>query len=469
LIDYRPNVPWRIRLLTPVLIFVGLVVAVIGSLGAPLVPTVARVDHTSLAGAQWSLTITLLVGAVLTPVLGRLGDGPHRRATILAALGTVVVGCALAAVGLGFAALLAGRALQGVGLGLVPLAIATARDALPGARARSAIALLSVTTVAGIGVGYPIAGLITEVFGLGAAYWFGALVAALALLAALTTIPGAPDRPARRIDLTGAVLLGAGVTGLLLALTQGPIWGWTWSGGLGLVSAAVLAAWVRSELRSRHPLVDLHLIRRAPVLTADVTILFGGVGMYLLLSLVARFVQTPPSAGYGFDSSVVVAGLVLVPFSIASFVAGRVAGALRRREPPVSAQQLLTGGFALVAVSIAGFILAHEAMWQILIVMATAGFGVGVVFAANPMLIVSAVPATETGSAMSFNQVLRNIGFSVGSALAGLILSLHTPVGHIYPTEAGYGVAGLIAAVMCVGTLLLGRALPNLGRTAASV
>ena len=69
----------RERALVPVLVFLGMVVAVISSLGSPLVPTIASVDHVSLSDAQWSLTITLLVGAVATPTMGRLGDGPHRR------------------------------------------------------------------------------------------------------------------------------------------------------------------------------------------------------------------------------------------------------------------------------------------------------------------------------------------------------------------------------------------------------
>ena len=67
------------RALVPVLIFVGTVVAVISSLGAPLVPAIAETMGTSLPSAQWALTVTLLVGAVATPVVGRLGDGPHRR------------------------------------------------------------------------------------------------------------------------------------------------------------------------------------------------------------------------------------------------------------------------------------------------------------------------------------------------------------------------------------------------------
>src|SRR5690242_3833703 len=80
----------RQRALVPVLVFLGTVVAVISSLGAPMVPTIAAVDHVSLADAQWSLTVTMLVGAVATPVMGRLGDGPHRRTVMLAAAATVL-------------------------------------------------------------------------------------------------------------------------------------------------------------------------------------------------------------------------------------------------------------------------------------------------------------------------------------------------------------------------------------------
>ncbi len=86
------------RALVPVLLFVGTVVAVISSLGAPLVPAIAETMGTSLPNAQWSLTVTLLVGAVATPVVGRLGDGPHRRTDVL---GVVTAGGVLAALPLG--------------------------------------------------------------------------------------------------------------------------------------------------------------------------------------------------------------------------------------------------------------------------------------------------------------------------------------------------------------------------------
>ena len=105
----------RQRLLVPTLVLSGSLMAVVSSLGAPLIPTLARADGVSLSTGEWILTITLLTGALATPVMGRLADGPRQRAVILVALGAVVVGCVLAAVSNGFTVLIIGRALQGRG------------------------------------------------------------------------------------------------------------------------------------------------------------------------------------------------------------------------------------------------------------------------------------------------------------------------------------------------------------------
>src|ERR1022692_876090 len=101
------------------------------SLGAPLIPTLAHADHVSLSTGEWLLTITLLTGALVTPVMGRLADGPRQRAGILFALTCVVAGCVVAGVSDDFAELVVGRGLQGVGLGILPVAMAIARRHLP--------------------------------------------------------------------------------------------------------------------------------------------------------------------------------------------------------------------------------------------------------------------------------------------------------------------------------------------------
>ena len=433
--------------LVPVLVFLGMVVAIVSSLGAPLIPTIARAEHVSLADAQWSLTITMLVGAVATPTMGRLGDGPRRRLVILGALTAVTIGSVLAAFSLPFTFLLIGRALMGIGLGLTPLAMATARDSL--AESRSTVALLSITTVAGVGLGYPLTGLIAQHYSFHAGFWFGAVVSATALAAAAAFIPSSAGRVAHRLDVVGAVLLGAALSGLLLVLSEAEVWGWGSVRVVGITagSLGLLALWVGEELRAEHPLIDLRLIRNKTVLTADVTGLLAGVGMYLLMSLVIRYVQTPTSTGYGFGASVVVAGLVLLPFSIASVTASKVAPLLARRT---SADRVLPIGCGIFITATLLFVLARGSLWEMFAVMAVAGLGVGCTFAALPGLIVRSVPAEETGSAMSFNQVLRYIGYSIGSALSATVLEAHTPQGQALPTERGYDVTALIGCGVLV-------------------
>jgi MFS family permease len=444
----------------PVLLFVGTVVAVISSLGAPLVPAIAARSGASLPEAQWSLTVTLLVGAVATPVVGRLGDGPHRRTVILAVLALVTVGGVLAALPLGLEWLIAGRGLQGFGLGLTPVAIATARDALTGARSRSTVAALSVTVVAGVGLGYPTAGLIAQLGGVHAAFWTGAGISLLALVAAAVVLPPSPETEPRQLDVVGAVLLGAGLGALLLALGEAETWGWDspvlWALTAGAV--AVLLAWLVWEGRTPWPLVDLRLARGRVAGSAHVAALLVGLANYLLLASIPILAQAPEAAGAGFGTSIVVAGLVLLPFSLASVFAGRVARAFADRPTarlvlPVAAL-VQSGAFVL-------FLFARGELWQLFLLMAVAGFGVGAAFAAFPALIISAVPPQETGSAMSLNQVLRYVGFAVGSALTATVLAAATRSGAAAPSAAGYSTIAIIGFAVCVTTAVVTWLIPG--------
>src|SRR4051812_39080678 len=127
----------------PALILLTTVTSVVSSLGAPLIPAIARDADVPVGAAQWSLTLTMLVGAVTTPVMGRVGSNRPRPA-VLAGLAIVATGPLLCALPLGFSCLLIGRALQGVGIALIPLAIAIARDGVPAGRMASTVGLLSV-------------------------------------------------------------------------------------------------------------------------------------------------------------------------------------------------------------------------------------------------------------------------------------------------------------------------------------
>src|ERR1700678_3154891 len=258
----------RRRLLVPTLVLSGSLMAVVSSLGAPLVPTLSRVYGVSLSTGEWILTITLLTGALATPVMGRLADGPRQRAVILVALGAVVVGCVLSAVSNGFTVLIIGRALQGVGLGLLPVAMAIARRNLPPEAARQTIATLSVTTAIGVGLGYSGTGRVAQLLGFRAAYWFGAITVTGALVLAALVLPPRSAGTSRRFDVVGAGLLSLAVIGVSVVLSEGGGWGWTSARSVGLVAASVvlLAVWIPFELRCAEPLVDLRQVRNRAVL-----------------------------------------------------------------------------------------------------------------------------------------------------------------------------------------------------------
>jgi len=77
------------------------------------------------------------------------------------------------------------------------------------------------------------------------------------------------------------------------------------------------------------------------------------------------------------------------------------------------------------------------------------GVGLGTTFAAIPGLIVRAVPAHETGSAMGFYQVVRYVGFSTGSALTASILAARA-TGNDQPTLGGYTTMLWVSSGICV-------------------
>jgi predicted MFS family arabinose efflux permease len=450
------------RLLVPALVFIALVVAAVASLGTPLITSVATSFHVPLGSAQWTLTVPLLSGAVATPVLGRLGAGPHRRVAILATLAVVVAGGALTVLPLPFAWLLAGRAAQGVGLGLTALMMGVARDHLPEERGTAVIALISVVSIIGVGVGYPLAALLAELGGVRAAYSLGLAVTAAALLTAWRSVPEAPPGRRAHVDVPGALALAAALFLVLFLVGERSVWSRHLVVAVSLTVVTVLLLWIWAviELRSTTPLVDVRALRHPSVAGANLATLFGGMGMYLLLTLVTRYAQTPPGAGYGFGLTTFAAGLVLIPFSVLGFVAGKLTPRVRAR---VAAPALLAGSAVVVGGGFALFAVARSDLIEIFTAMGVLGFGVGGFSAAMPGVILAVTPRSETSSAMSFNYVVRSVGYSLGSAVGGLILTVGTGPGpgQLFPGESAYTTAALVGVGVMVFTTMTSLALAH--------
>jgi MFS family permease len=211
--------------------------------------------------------------------------------------------------------------------------------------------------------------------------------------------------------------------------------------------------WAWWELRIEHPLVDLRLVRHRAVLTANVSGFFLGVTMYVLLVIIVQFVQLP---GYGLGESVFIAGLTLVPMSIFSASVSRTLPWLVRR---VGVRPIIPAGALCVSAAALFFALTTTALWQMFLTMGLVGIGLGYTFAAMPGLIVGAVPAEETGSAMGFYQVSRFVGFAFGSGLAITLLRAFGTANE--PTLGSYRSVALVAAALGVLTALIAWFLPG--------
>jgi predicted MFS family arabinose efflux permease len=332
-----------------------------------------------------------------------------------------------------------------------------ARDHLPEDRGASTIALISVASTIGIGVGYPIAGLLTDLGGVRAAYGLGVFITSVAFLTALRSVPVPPEGRSARVDIPGALLLAAGLFLVLLLVSETTLWSRHLELALSLmvVAALVLCAWAAYERRATSPLVDVRLVRHRAVAGANAAMLVGGVGMYLLLALITRYAQTPRGAGYGFGLTTFVAGFILVPFSLLGFVAGKLTPRVRER---IGAPLLLAGSSVVVLIAFLLFTTARSNLAELLVSMAILGFGVGSFSAAMPGVILAVTQRSETSSAMSFNQVVRSVGFSLGSAVGGLVLAAGTHTGHLFPTEGAYTTVGiLVMAVTAMTIIVLAR------------
>jgi predicted MFS family arabinose efflux permease len=333
------------------------------------------------------------------------------------------------------------------------------------------IAFVSVTSTIGVGVGYPLAGLLSELGGVRAAYGLGVAVSVVAFVAAWRHVPAPPPGRSARLDLAGALLLMVGLFPLLLVVSQTGLWSEHLGIALALtaVAAILLAVWAAYELRVPAPLVDIRLLRHRAVAGANVAMLVGGAGMYLLLTLITRYAQTPRRAGYGFALSTFEAGLVLVPFSVMGFLAGRLTPPLHLR---IGAGRLLAAGASVVLAGFVLFALARSHLALVLVSMGVLGFGVGSFSAAMPAAILAVTPTSETSSAMSFNGLVRSTGFSLGSALGGLVLAASTGAGRAFPANGGYTLAAWVGVaamtLTALTSLVVGRSAPRAGSPSTS-
>ncbi len=433
--------------------------ALLQSLVTPVLHTIQIDLHTTQNTVTWVLTAYLLSASIFTPILGRVGDMVGKERMMVATLAALALGSAMAGMAHSIQLLIAARAVQGIGGAVLPLSFGIVRDEFPEAKVATGVGLIAALTAVGAGAGIVLAGPIVENLNYHWLFWIPFIIVVIAGVSTALFVPESPVRTPGRISWLAAVLLSGWLVALLLGVSLAPTWGWGSPKVIGLFILAVIIGviWIRVEMRSRNPLVDMNMMRIRGVWTNNLVAFMFGIGMYSVIAFLPEFLQTPKVTGYGFGASIIESGFFLLPLTVTMFFAGLFSG---RISAAIGSKAAVIIGS--VVSTLAYFILAfaHSQSWEIYLVSTLLGVGLGLAFSAMSNLIVQAVPHSQTGVASGMNANIRTIGGAIGAAVMSSIVASHLlPSG--FPAERGYTIGfaflGVMTAVAVVAALLIPR------------
>jgi MFS family permease len=248
-----------------------------------------------------------------------------------------------------------------------------------------------------------------------------------------------------------------GLGALMLTLNQAGSWGLTsptlMSTALG--AALLIALFVWREKRTGDPLVQLGLFRVAAFSLGNLA------GLCANIILFALFFLMPFAFERVFGQDVMAAGLYLTAIPIALALLAPLSGTLSDR---IGYRALCTGGMLMVAtgLTLLYVLLGNPASGVAFITLALAfiGIGQGLFYAPNNNAIMGSAGASEIGEAGGVMNVTRNLGTSIGIAMAAALLSWQLRAEGV--PHAGTHLAPpdeLLAAIRLVIGVLIGFAL----------
>lgn len=441
---------------------------------SPLLRGLTETLRVSAADLNWISIANLLASVVFTPVLSRMGDLYGHRRVLRWNLGIVLLGSLLVGLSRSFETLLVGQILQGAFAGFFPLLVGILRnrvrvdsssgDGSGDGENRRGISYMVAALVGGITLGLVASGFVARtVDSPTAALWVPAVATSLALAASWRLLPESAHRPGGRIDWAGGLLLCLGLVALMLALGLGgtPGWEWTSARTLGSLIGGVLvtALWVSVELRTAEPMIDVRMFRHRNVVVVSLVTLTFTFGMIGLQVANPVFMGTSTAEnGYGLGLDPFAIGLAMLPnmlaLALGALLAPAVAAALSDRLTLVTGSLLMATGY-LVSLT------CHTDQLLFLAGTAVAGLGTGFLQHSTRTLAVESVPHDQTSVGSGINELLINVGGSIGAAAVLTVFAARTPAGHILPELSAYTTSW----TLCIAVSLTGAALALLYRT----
>jgi MFS family permease len=417
---------------------------------------------TSVQGVQATITLFLLIMAILMIPCSKLTDRWGRKRCFTAGLVLYGIGALLSAVAPGLGVLIIGNSvLEGIGTALLipPVYILTTLrfDDLT-SRAR-AFGVISGLGGIGAAAGPLIGGLITTAISWRAAFIFQAAIIALIVVLSRRVADPIPPDPTRPFDAFGAVLSAVGMFFVVLGILQ--------ADSNGLLMAVLIAAGVAfllwfflytrgRERAGREPLLSLALFKNR---TSNLGLVTQNIQWLLLMGVsftVSVFLQTV--RGY----NAIETGLIFTAATLGVLVSSLGAERFAKRRPQ---RTLIMAGFVVTA---AGIVLLLALVGASSRVVAFApgllliGLGLGIMLTPSVNVVQSSFPEAQQGEISGLSRSVSNLGSSFGTAIAGTIL-----ISDLASGNDTYVIALVVLAVLALAGLAAAIRLPREGHRVA--
>lgn len=432
-------------------------------------PAIRSDLHTSISDLQWTVDAYTLVLASFLVLASSTADRVGRRRVFQVGLAVFGLGSLLCGLAPGTGWLIAARALQAVGgtmLNPVALAIITNTFLDQAERARAIGVFGSITGLA-MALGPIAGGALVDGLGWRSVFWINVPVVIAAIVCAALFLPESRAARARRFDPVGQALAILMLGSVVYAVIASRWLGWTSPVILGLLAIAMLATLVLLyyEPRRADPLLELRLFRSVPFSSAILMAVLALCGFGAFLFVTTLYLQDVRGM------SALTAGLCLLPVGALIIVlaprTGRVVGARGPRLPlAIAGSALALGGGASLWLGPATPLPVVLATYLL--------FGI-VMGTVNPPInntAVSGMPRSMAGVAASLTSTGRQIGTTLGVAIAGTVVgpavarggTAFTGVAHgVWWLLLGLGAGILVLALLGTGPWARGTA----GRAAA--
>jgi MFS transporter, DHA2 family, multidrug resistance protein len=417
---WRPRVnPW---LIAPAVMLATFMEVLDTSIASVALPYIGGNLGATPSEATWVLTSYLVSNAIVLPASGWLSNYFGRKRLLICCIIIFSVSSFLCGAATSMPMLIVARVLQGAGGGaLQPLAQSIMLESFPPAQRGTAMAVYGIGVICAPILGPTLGGWLTDTWSWRWAFYINIPVSILAVIMISMFVEDPPwirDAKPGRIDTVGLGFMAIGLATLQILLDKGQEADWfgaVWIRWMAVISAVSLLFFIIWELRVAAPLVNLRVLKNRNFAVACGLFFLFGAAIYGLVTLQPLFLQT--LLGY----TAFAAGLTVTPRGVGAFFALFVVGALLGR---LGGRKLAAFGFALFALGawIFSRLSLDMSRGSIIIPNLISGFGTGFIFVPLTTVGLGTLRNDQIGNAAGIQNLLRNIGGSVGISFVSTML-----------------------------------------------